>query len=333
MLAVVGDLGGTGGRRGELVRLSCVYFFLAFINLRVKLALTPAWMDGRLERNHGLLTAFQYVNHEQSRWLQFGFPELLHRVLGLEIVDAYVLQRWLFVFLAFVAFHAYLRRWFDPRGCFLGVALLAALMPLSYFDHLQESAPLLLLTFLLGLWAIREGRDGWYAAILALGALNNETVLILPAVYLFVHFEGFDARHLSKLWTRTVGTALPAFAVTLAIRWTTRDRPYLGGGQLGNAFGRNVEGVVAGLGTSPLDWWNTPYLFPLLLYGALWVFAFQGFSGKPRFLRRASLVVPIFVGIHVAVAVLYEVRQLLPLAFLLIPLALFTLVPPGARRA
>ena len=54
-------------------------------------------------------------------------------------------------------------------------------MPLTYFNHLQESAPLLALTFLLALWAIRERRTLVYTSVLFVGAFNNETMLFLPA--------------------------------------------------------------------------------------------------------------------------------------------------------
>ena len=79
--------------------------------------------------------------------------------------------------------------------------------------------------------------------------------------------------------------------------------------------------------TSPLAYWRTPYLFVFFVFGALWIYAFVGLSEKPRFLRRAAWMVPIFVAIHLAVGVLAEVRQMLPLAFILIPLAFFTLFP------
>ena len=318
--------------RSHLFRLSWVYLVLALINLRIKLALTAAWFDGRLETNHARLLAFQYVNHEQSRLLQFYLPEFWLQIFDLSVPQAYILQRWLFVFLAFVCFHLYLRGWLDEKLSFLGVVLLAAIMPLTYFNHLQESAPLLLLTFLLGLWAIREHRDFAYAAILLIGAVNNETLLILPAVYLAYNFKGSESTQGARLWVSTVLTSLPAFAVWGAIRFQNRDRPYLGGGELGNAFATNLEGVLSGLTASPLEYWRMPYLYIFFVFGALWIYAFRRFREKPLFLQRAALIVPPFVAVHFAVGVIYEVRQMLPIAFILLPMALLTLFPEETHQ-
>src|SRR5690606_11401055 len=125
---------------------------------------------------------FEYTNNEQSRLAQYGIPELFVQAFGCHVETAYIIQRWVFVAVAFVCFHLYLRKWFSEAFCFLNVVLLAAVMPLTYMDHLQESAPLLMVTFLLGLWAIRENRLGTFSLLLLVGAINNETMLILPLV-------------------------------------------------------------------------------------------------------------------------------------------------------
>ena len=96
--------------KNELLRLSWIYFALAFVNLRVKLLLTTAWYNGPLAATHERLIAFDFFNHEQSRLLQFWIPELFRQLFGLTIPDAYILQRWLFVFITFICFHLYLRK-------------------------------------------------------------------------------------------------------------------------------------------------------------------------------------------------------------------------------
>src|SRR5260370_28858725 len=206
----VAQQGESGFSREELLKFGSVYFFVALIELQAKLNVTRAWFDGTLDGNHRLLLAFQCTNNEQSRLLQFYIPEAFVRLLGLSVINAYILQRWLFVFLALLCFHAFLRKWFDVGLTFAGVMSLAAIMPLSYFNDLQESSPLLLLTFLLGLWSIREHRNGWYMLILAVGAVNNETMLFLPAVYFFYGFNGLQWRRLGRLALATMATNFPA---------------------------------------------------------------------------------------------------------------------------
>lgn len=308
----------------ELLKFGSVYVFMALINLRVKLSLTPAWFDGTLIENHQRLLAYQYFNNEQSRLLQFYIPEAFKRLLGLSIVHAYILQRWLFVFLAFLCFHFYLRKWFDSKLSFAGVMFLAAIMPLCYFNHLQESAPLLLLTFLLALWAIREHRTVWYMLVLGLGSINNETMLILPAVFFFYNFKGFELRHLVRLSAVTLVSSLPAYVLAGAIRYINRDRPHLGRAW---HWPDNTELFWQQLGAFPLDYWQATYLYILFLFGAFWVYAFLRYSKKPLFLRRAALMIPLFIFAHLLTGVIYEVRQMLPLSFIVIPMALFYLFP------
>ena len=320
------------GQRRELLKFGNVYVFLALINLQLRLSLAPFWFDGRLIANHQRLLAFQYANNEQSRLLQFYIPEALHR-LGLSDVHAYILQRWLFILLAFICFHFYLRKWFSTKLAFAGVIFLAAIMPLAYFNELQESTPLLLVTFLVGLWAIREHRNGWYVAVMALGPANNETVLILPAVFFLYNFKRFELGHVLRLSLTTLAGALPAYLVVVTIRYINWNRPRLAPAWQGS---ENLHGIWEQLGTSPLDYWNAKYFYLLFIFGAFWVYAFLNYSKKPLFLRRTALIIPLFILVHMATSIISEVRLMLPLSFVIIPLAFFYLFPEtmeGEKRS
>ncbi len=311
----------------EISLFSGIYIVLALINLSSKLRVTPAWFDGTLEKNHELLLAFQYTNNEQSRLLQFYIPEVFRQALDISIPNAYILQRWLFVFLAFIGFHFYLKKWFDTKVSFAGVLFLASIMPLSYYNHLQESAALLLLTYLLALWAIRENQTVWYTVILLIGALNNETILSLPLVYFCYNFKGFQFRPMLKLVLLTLGTCLPAFLASGIIRYITRDRPHLGGAW---HLPDNIEGLISNLRFTPLEYWRAEYLYILFIFGVFWLFAIFKYSKKPLFLQRAAFVIPIFIAIHYLTGITKEVRQMLPLSFIIIPMALTYIFPTSS---
>jgi len=60
----------------------------------------------------------------------------------------------------------------------------------------------------------------------------------------------------------------------------------------------------------------------LFIFGAFWVYPFLHIQKQNDFLRRASIIIPPFVVIHFLTGVIAEVRQMLPLAFLLIPMGL-----------
>jgi hypothetical protein len=300
----------------EAIVFGLIYVWLSWIDLRVKLYTTPAWFDGTLIHNHHLLLQFSYTNNEQSRLLQFYVPELFHMFLMLSIEHAYMLQRFLFVFLAFICFHAYMRRWFDARETFCGVLLLAAIIPFTFHaGDLQESSPLLLLTFLLGLWTIREDRGLLMAVVFLIGGINNETMLILPLVYFLYNFVDLDLRRLVILCRNTFLISLPMVIAVGTIRYINRDRPVLGGGW---HFPDNVEGLLTG---------NTQYWGFLFTFGFLWVYALLRYESKPLFLRRAFLMIPFFIAAHVVTGIITEVRQMLPLGFIVIPMALYYIYP------
>lgn len=306
----------------EFLTFSPIYFFLSFINLRVKLLFSPAWFDGTLVHNHQLLLQFNYTNHEQSRLLQYIIPELFHKLLSLSIEHAYILQRWLFVFLAFICFHYYLRKWFKPSVSFAGVLFLASAMPLSYYGYLQESAPLLLLTFVLGLWAIRDNRLFALTLIFLVGGLNNETMLILPLAYFLYRFRSFGLKNLLPLIKITLIISLPLLLTVGLMKYLTWGLPILGGA---NHFYSNLSGITYCLLMNPFDYYQAGYLFVFFIFNVFWLYAFFQWKDKPLFLKRISLIIPIFIIIHLITGIFIEVRQMIPLSFIIIPMALFYL--------
>lgn len=301
----------------EWMLFSPIYFFFALINLRAKLCLTPAWFNGHLAHNHEKLLAFQYTNNEQSRLLQFYIPELFHRLLSLSVEHAYIVQRLLFIFLAFMLFHHYLRRWFHREGALAGVAILAAVMPLAYFNDLQESAPLLSLTFLLSLWGIRDTKIFLILVSFFIGGLNNETMLILPLVYFAYHFSEWKCSHLGVLILKTCLISLPVVLTVGTIRYINWDRPPLG--SMWN-WSYNVNGILSAITNFPSE---VCFLYMFIIFGAFWAYAFMDFKSKPLFLRRASFMIPFFIIAHLVRGFIWEARYMIPLAFIVIPMGLF----------
>lgn len=314
----------------EALIFGSVYFFVALINLRVKILLTPRWFNGRLAANHAELLTFQYANNEQSRLLQFYFPEALKNLFKISIENAYLIQRGLFIFLTLICFHIYLRKWFNSGLAFGGVLFFIAIMPLSYMNDLQESTPLLLLTFLLALWAMREKNMAGYVLAMAVGALNNETMLILPMVFVLYNFKDFKIKNLLVLAWATLWTSLPAYTIVAIIRYITRDNPRLA---VWWQFPENISLMKAAFATSPLGWWDARFLFIFFIFGTLWFFAFLKYSKLPLFLQRAGFLVPVFVIAHLFGGVIGEVRLMLPLSFLIIPMSFFYLFPSSQNSS
>ena len=287
---------------GRGLRVFGLCLALAVINLGLKLYDTPSWFDGTLARNHQYLLDFSYFNNEQSRLLQFLIPEALVRTFGVSVELAYIVQRLVFVLATFCLFYRYATKWFDAREALACVVIMACLMPLTYRNHLQESAPLLCLTFLGLFWALREEKTLLYVLIFMLGGLNNETVLFIPAVYFFVSVDMDRERDILRQGLYAVLLAIPAYAVVGTIRWMTRERPHLGG-----AF--HLWENLGDIGNL------------LVVFNVFWVLAFLRFKHKPRFLRRALMTVPLFIAPHMVTGIITETRQMIPLSFIIIPAA------------
>ncbi len=307
----------------ELVTFAPIYFFLSIIELRTKLSLTDAWFDGILRNNHNLLLSFGYYNNEQSRLLQFLIPEFFRQAFALSIANAYILQRWLFVFIALVLFHFYLRHWFPTPASFAGVVFFAAIMPLTFMNDLQESGPLLLVMFLLGLWAIRDQNTRAMLITFFIGGLNSETTIFLVPVYFFYHWKP-GTREFVRLCRDSLFLSLPLIVPLALIRWINRDRPHLTAlWQLPD----NLARITVALQTNPLLLYKAASLFIIFLFGALWVYAFFRWKRLPLFLHRASLLIPLFTLAHFLVGIVDEVRLFLPLTYLIVPMAWFFLFP------
>ena len=85
--------------------------------------------------------------------------------------------------------------------------------------------------------------------------------------------------------------------------------------------------MKADLLSSPLGWWDARFLFVFFVFGTIWLFAFLKYSRLPLFLKRAGFLMPVFVIAHLFGGVIGEVRLMLPLGFLLIPMSFFYLFP------
>lgn len=306
----------------EALLFAPVYLALSYLNLTVKLWQTPAWFS-LLERNHKLLLQFQYTNNEQSRIAQFYVPEFFRQAFGLTISHAYMLNRFLFLFLAFFMFHRYLRKWFSPAESFAGVLFLAAILPFTYMNCLQESAPLLFLLFVVALAAIRDERPILLAVVLFLGGMVNETMFILPAVYFFYHIRWERPLAMLKTAGRSVLIGVPIMLTLLPIRWMNRDRPHLGGAW---HWPDNWQGIARDAGRVLESPHQAFYVYFILLFGFFWLYAILGYRRSPLFLRRASWMVPLFILAHLITGIIKESRQMVPLAYIIIPMALFFLL-------
>jgi hypothetical protein len=231
---------------------------------------------------------------------------------GVSLEATWYGTRLLFIFLAYLALHAYLRTWFPPRIALAGVALTAATLPLTITNSWPhpDSMPELAL-FSLGAMAIARRNDGLFAIVLALAALNRETSAFLVALY-FVAFPVTRDR-----LTRTLFLGFEWLTIYAGLRILRGVQHY----DYWQA-GRNL----ADLALLPANY--DPYYrgyayFAIVLFGPLLALALRERAKLPSFARRALLVVPCFVAVAFTFSSIIESRIFLPLYPLVLPAFMF----------
>jgi hypothetical protein len=205
---------------------------------------------------------------------------------------------------------AYVRVWFPTEPALVGVLFVAATLPTAMRPN--EYAPYSFLepTFIsLALLCILRDQRLRLASLVALAALNRETGVFLVLLYAV-------ARPLDK---HRLLTTLAYGAIWLAVFIGVR----LYAGDAGRYW--TVEKVfMSNLSQLQLTVFNVSALF-----GVFWWFAAAGFRSAPPFVRRVAIVIPAYVAVIAVWSIWWEVRLLLPLMPLLLPLALSFLFKPA----
>lgn len=233
---------------------------------------------------------------------------------GASLEATWYATRLLFIFLAYLAMHAYLRTWFPPRIALAGVALSAATLPLTITNSWPhpDSMPELAL-FSLGAMAIAQRNDRVFAAVLPLAAFNRETSVFLVVLYV-VAFPLTRGRVV-----RTALFGLEWLAIYAGLRLVRGLQHY--------DYWQAARNL-ADLGLLPPNY--DPYYrayayFALILFGPFLALALHRRASLPLFARRALLVVPCFVAVAFTFSSIIESRIFLPLYALVMPALMFGL--------
>ena len=269
-------------------------------------AVDRVWRDFQVQE-HTSVIAGTYVAPVQYRILTYALAEGLVRI-GLPIHSAHEVWRVIFTALSLFVLYRFLRGWFSPLPSLLGMFMLAAIIPLTYVYYMMGvTDPLNMLVFFLAFWAIREGRDVWLIPLVAVGMLNRESPILIPLFYVAVRWgEPFG-----QWLTVFVGASAAAVGVFLGLHLVYRpvccDYSVL-------------EAIVVNL----TDW--RAYLDAIVVFNiGLWG-TWIGWRRRPEFLRRVSLMVPVFILPYLLQGTVRESRYWLPLLGIVIPMVLLYLI-------
>jgi hypothetical protein len=198
---------------------------------------------------------------------------------------------------------AYLRVWFTTEQALVGVLFVAATLPIAMRPHEYGPHSFLEPTFFsLSLLCIVRERRLWLALLVAIAAMNRET-----GVFLVLFYAAARPLNTQRLMT-TLAYAGIWVAVFIGVRLYAGD-----GGRywtVAKVFSSNLSNPLLAI-------FNVAALL-----GVFWWFAAAGFRRAPPFVQRVAMVIPAYVAVVAVWGIWWEVRLLLPLLPLLLPLAL-----------
>jgi hypothetical protein len=242
----------------------------------------------------------------------------LTAILGVSPSVGWLLSRLAWFMACLLAFDWYLRTWFPALAACAGTLFVAATLPLTFTNSwaIPDQLPELAL-FALAAGAVARGRDGLFAALLAVAAFNRETAIFLVLLYA-----------VARPWTRAHGLrTAAAAALFVAIYAGLRAWRGLHSYDYWQVW-RNIR--FLGLLPPGFDPYKRAYAwFVVALFGPSAAIIASRWEDVPAFPRRALLVVPAVLAAGFLFSSIIETRIFTPLYPLVVPAALAAL---GADR-
>lgn len=240
-----------------------------------------------------------------------GPVRILQRAMSRE--DAFDRVYAVFYVVAMVAMvwslFAYLRVWFSDEQALIGVLIVTSTLRITIRQHDYAPSSYLEPTFFaLALLLILKDRRVLLGLLVTLASFNRET-----GVFLVMLFVATNARTRRTLMTALVYTAIWG-AVFLGVRYVAGEGERYW--EIGRVWQTNLS--QPGL---------TIYNLTAFL-GVVWILAVAGLGRAPTFVRRSAVVIPVYVGVVAVWGIWWEVRLLMPILPLVLPLALSYLFEP-----
>jgi hypothetical protein len=248
--------------------------------------------------------------------------EALTRLFSIALVErrafllAYAVYEITAVALLLCSLYAWLRRWYSEEIALVGGLFVAATIPLALQDHFFQPWSLLeVALFTLSLMAIERGAFACLSALTVLGSLNRETAVFVPVAYWLANNDlrcvlRGRSRCARAVWMRTVFLFLLWAIVFVGLRL------WLGPAE----HAVTIPGLFRE-NTSPVNLLVAACQGVLFL-GGMWVFAVVGARRAPEVVQRMAWLIPLYAATILVWGVWREVRLLMPLYPLVVPMGL-----------
>lgn len=238
---------------------------------------------------------------------------------------SYAMYDLLAIIFMLVILFVWLKNWFSKEQALIGVLFLAGTMSIALQNHSYQPWSLLETgLFSAALLAIYSKRYWMLAFLVMLASLNKETAIFIPLAFLLT---SLDIKSSLKTRMRIAWKPIILFSayllewavIFLALRYFLGSVPYI----------HSIEELLAkNLASRSLFY---AFVNGSLFLGGFWVFAILGYRYAPSFIRQVALMIPFYLIVIAMWGVWYEVRLLMPLYPVLLPLGLSFVYRPKLK--
>jgi hypothetical protein len=236
-------------------------------------------------------------------------------------ITAYFIQNILVYFFLLFSVFIFFRLWFDDTGAYISLLLFSIVIPLSLtgYDVLGDLTTAGIIA--LGFYFINTGREKLLYPLVFIGAFNELQVILLIPFYFFAKKSNFADK---KIWINSILLTV-VFVIAYGLIYLIRG---------GAASGGDVEWYFtkdAAFNIAHKDW----IILWFIMIAPLLYFVIKDFKLKPEFLiRNALITLPLFYfAAFFFIARLREIDKALTIFIILIPLALYSIIPKHIKGA
>jgi len=232
---------------------------------------------------------------------------------------SYFILHFIFTFLCLLILYIFFKQWFSKEYSLIGTLFITGTMPITFkFSMVAIWSLMEVFFFTLGLLLTYKKQYLVLALIILLAALNRETGLFIVLAFLFANL---DLRAIFKKETMIDRKVVMLFmfyfflwlVVFIGLRYFRGMAPHIF--TIRRIWVRNCAHFLTAL------------KYNILFLGFFWIFVILGFKKAPAFIKRASIVAPLYVLTLLIFGNWYEVRTLMTLYPILIPLGLSYFCP------
>lgn len=212
--------------------------------------------------------------------------------------------------------YSFLSKFFDNFQSLFGIMIIGITIPLALRDHYYQPWTILEALFILiSMILIEKDKFVSLILILILATLNRETAVLIPLLYFFIKVFSFSITNKEfNIEYKNLSKFLGLIFVWLVIFFGLRM-----------LLPSNTDNITLAsvweFNTSKYGLFKA-FINISMFLGFLWIYLISGFKQSPDFIKKSSLIIPIYLLAVLLFGMWYEVRLLIILYPLFIPIIL-----------